>query len=658
MKKLLNSILFLSIAFSALGQTQPRANQIRNTPAGGISATNVQDALNELDTEKANLASPTFTGTPTLPTGTTGVTQSVGNSTTALATTAFVSANAAKAFVETGIVYVDPAGSNSTGTLGRADLPFQTIDAALDAGVAVTYLHVKLSMGTFAMPTPAKLRANLWLEGSGKPGYNWVTNQSTSSGTIVITDPTALIGGTIIQGGLEYTLPTNGNVWITNLGVDRGSAYVTGGGTEGDGIYIVGFGPPAPFNLTPNVVIQNVTTLGRTAASAFHGIVLVGLYQPFVDNVDTYFATHGIAVKCMRPMITNTRHHNHTLDGIIIKADAISSACQSGIVSNFQIFGGGGLIIQSATSSLAGVGQFIVSDGNIKGTTFGVLVDGTGAVNANTKIDNVGVYNIAGIGFDIQVATQFNITNCSAFLCTGDGFFLRTSNAQVLNIVQNCWSAGNGGDAFDVAGGTTGLVFLQNCNATSNTGQGFAFGVGVQSDGIVSHLNGGVKTGESTKIGLESRTSFNRTGAAAPTGTVYIQGGTTTANSAPLVIGEGTNMTTPQDGAIEHTSDNLHFSTGSTPARFTLAKTLTNTGTLDFGSTAAGAATDLTISLAGCVSGDIVVVGVTAASMPANGSFHGWCSSANVATVRFTNNDLTNAMDPASGTFRVSLIKY
>jgi microcystin-dependent protein len=39
---------------------------------------------------KADLASPTFTGTPSLPTGTTGVTQSYGTSSTALATTAFV----------------------------------------------------------------------------------------------------------------------------------------------------------------------------------------------------------------------------------------------------------------------------------------------------------------------------------------------------------------------------------------------------------------------------------------------------------------------------------------------------------------------------------------------------------------------------------------
>jgi hypothetical protein len=40
--------------------------------------------------DAAPLASPTFTGTPSLPTGTTGVTQTAGNNTTALATTAFV----------------------------------------------------------------------------------------------------------------------------------------------------------------------------------------------------------------------------------------------------------------------------------------------------------------------------------------------------------------------------------------------------------------------------------------------------------------------------------------------------------------------------------------------------------------------------------------
>jgi hypothetical protein len=61
---------------------------------------------------KADLNSPTFTGTPTLPTGTIGVTQSPGNNTTALATTAFVTA-AVPAFASTAQVVAATSTSTS-----------------------------------------------------------------------------------------------------------------------------------------------------------------------------------------------------------------------------------------------------------------------------------------------------------------------------------------------------------------------------------------------------------------------------------------------------------------------------------------------------------------------------------------------------------------
>ena len=62
------------------------ATAITVTPSGGISATNVQAALQELDTEKANIASPTFTGVPKAPT------PSAASSDTTIATTAMVHA--------------------------------------------------------------------------------------------------------------------------------------------------------------------------------------------------------------------------------------------------------------------------------------------------------------------------------------------------------------------------------------------------------------------------------------------------------------------------------------------------------------------------------------------------------------------------------------
>ena len=49
-----------------------------------------QDHVHPTDTTRAALASPTFTGAPSLPTGSIGVTQTAGNNTTAVATTAFV----------------------------------------------------------------------------------------------------------------------------------------------------------------------------------------------------------------------------------------------------------------------------------------------------------------------------------------------------------------------------------------------------------------------------------------------------------------------------------------------------------------------------------------------------------------------------------------
>lgn len=60
------------------------AANISNTPAGGIAATTVQAAINELDTEKAPLASPVFTGNPTAPT------PAASDNDTSIATTAFV----------------------------------------------------------------------------------------------------------------------------------------------------------------------------------------------------------------------------------------------------------------------------------------------------------------------------------------------------------------------------------------------------------------------------------------------------------------------------------------------------------------------------------------------------------------------------------------
>jgi len=84
---------------------------------------------------------------------------------------------------------------------------------------------------------------------------------------------------------------------------------------------------------------------------------------------------------------------------------------------------------------------------------------------------------------------------------------------------------------------------------------------------------------------------------------------------------------------------------------------LSNTASLDFGNTAPSTSTDLTITVTGAVDGDVVSIGVPNGSTLSNGVFTAWVSAANTVTVRFTNTDALASLDPASGTFKVTVIK-
>jgi hypothetical protein len=114
-----------------------------------VKGTEINTEFNNIATAvatKADLASPTFSGTPSLPTGTTAVTQGSGNNTTAVATTAFVQA-AATAVLQllhpVGSVYINATNSTNPGTLlgfgtwsafgaGRVPVGFNAADPLFD----------------------------------------------------------------------------------------------------------------------------------------------------------------------------------------------------------------------------------------------------------------------------------------------------------------------------------------------------------------------------------------------------------------------------------------------------------------------------------------------------------------------------------------------
>lgn len=167
---------------------------------------------------KADLASPTFTGTPTLPTGTIAVTQTFGNSSTAISTTAFVQA-ALAALHPVGSIYINATVSTNPGTLlgfgtwtafgaGRVPVGFDSgnvlFDTAEETGgsadsVVVSHTHVATDSGHTHLQ-----QSNTELTGGAGAYRNDISTApisnggTTQSGTANITNavPAGSVAGT------------------------------------------------------------------------------------------------------------------------------------------------------------------------------------------------------------------------------------------------------------------------------------------------------------------------------------------------------------------------------------------------------------------------------------------------------------------------------
>ena len=158
------------------------------------------DAISVAIATKADTASPSFTGTPSLPTGATGVTQTAGTNNTALATTAFVQA-AMAALHPVGSIYINATNSANPGTLlgfgtwtafgaGRVPVGFDSTNALFDAAEetggsadAITVSHTHTATSTVT-----------------DPGH---THTTASGGT-------AYVGSTSAQAGAQGGSAPNG----------------------------------------------------------------------------------------------------------------------------------------------------------------------------------------------------------------------------------------------------------------------------------------------------------------------------------------------------------------------------------------------------------------------------------------------------------------
>lgn len=158
-----------------------------------------------------------------------------------------------------------------------------------------------------------------------------------------------------------------------------------------------------------------------------------------------------------------------------------------------------------------------------------------------------------------------------------------------------------------------------------------------------------------------TQTAYSQVGIGTTTPTAQLEITAGTAAIAPLKLNMGTNLATPESGAVEFDGTNYFATSGG--IRYTLAKILTGSVTTNF-STLNNDDSDpltVTISVPGAQVGDPVIIGFPNNVMDSNterkANYEAWVSSADTVTIKFSN-PTDNSINPDSATFRVSVLRY
>lgn len=137
-----------------------------------------------------------------------------------------------------------------------------------------------------------------------------------------------------------------------------------------------------------------------------------------------------------------------------------------------------------------------------------------------------------------------------------------------------------------------------------------------------------------------------------PTATIHVRAGTASANSAPLKFTSGTNLSTPEAGAMEYDGDHLYF-TPESNIRQVLLKGYEKTATLNFPNIGNKKSVDLTVTVPGVEMGD------NCSCSPYGGLEAGlvwncFVNASNKVTIRVTNIKGGN-INPSSRSWKVSV---
>jgi hypothetical protein len=353
------------------------------------------------------------------------------------------------------------------------------------------------------------------------------TVAQTFAGRKTFNDYITIAGGTATAGTSPLKFTSGTNLTIAEAGAmeyNGTSLFFTRSGTLRAGILMTDLATPF-----------NTYTASAKGATAF---------TSGTDNfLGGYFAGGSLAAGSQNVMI-GTQAGNSSNSGLInsVMIGYFAGQSASGLTSGAVFIGSqAGQNSANATNSIF-IGQLCGFNSVATNAIFIGNTAGNGATNAN---DSVGIGQNAARNATGSIQSIYLGTN-TGYNTTGSGI---TGD---YNIAIGSTSARA------LTTGSKNVLLGYSLEAQSNT-----------ADGQLTIQNAIFGTGN---IGTGTTASTGNIGiyVVAPSARLHLPAGTAAANTAPLKLTSGINLTTPEDGTFEFDGTNLYFTTGGVRKTVTL----------------------------------------------------------------------------------------
>ncbi len=496
---------------------------------------------------------------------------------------------------------------------------------------------------------------------------NGVTISAAAAGTDYVVPNTAIATGT----NTKITYDTKGLVTGSSAAV-LASADYAGQGTVNTVLHGGGAGNPSWSQI-------NNSDIANDAGIADSKLATISTNGKVANSATTATSTNSQSTIVLRD--TNGDFSAGTitanLTGTATNAINSTNAINANTATNLTGGSGGSIPYQTAagtTAMLANgtIGQILVSNGGTAAPSWATFNDWkiNGNTGTNPATNFIGTIDNNDVVFRANNTERARIESVTGHIKIGDAsngtvkatkeLVLREDNDEYGSFVLRLRNRENeNGAIFENTNASKTLIDFMFKTESNQRNIRFESRLSYARTGNPSfHIGGADPDNPSLSIG-DNYSAFNRPlkigNYDTPAALLHLSAGTASANTAPLKLTPGTNLSSPEDGAVEYDGEDYYVTIGT--ERFTLAKTIKANKSLNFGLTPAKTSQDCIIYVPGASNGDPVVLGVPFTAIPGIGcNYTAWVSATDFVTIRFSNFSEV-PLDPGTGNFNIRILK-